>query len=240
MQTAEILSQTMCTSGKRESVAGPRRAGATSQGGPVCLQRERTGGPGRPEGQAPRGCRATATRRAAAEDHRQGRGKDPDHGRHDDGGACRLLLFPAGKRSQVEAGNPGGRLIEALAQFDFGADLLGKCGRHMEGPELAIDTHGEEEPGMEFLSDGTAAVWLAAFARAFHKGAGEHLAKGAQAPDQSAPKIQFGTGGHGLVSDAHNSGRARGVQGLSKICRNGTQHPGGGQAYANRDSADSS
>jgi hypothetical protein len=150
-------------------------------------------------------------------------GEDPDHGRHDGGGASRRLLFPAQKPPQVEAGNPGSRLFQALAQFDFGSDLPGKCGRHMEGLGLAVDTHKEEELGMEFLSAGTAAVWLAAFARTFHKGAGEHLPQGSQAPDQVAAKIQFRVGRHGLVSDANNSGRARGGQGLSKICGNGAQ-----------------
>src|SRR5512140_1772550 len=63
----------------------------------------------------------------------------------------------------------------------------------------------EEPPRVEAANPG-GGLMPAAFARTGHKGAGERLAKGSQAPDQAAAKVQFGVGRYALASDAHNRG----------------------------------
>jgi hypothetical protein len=104
-------------------------------------------------------------------------------------------LLRAKKTAQVEVGNPGGGFLEAFSQFDLGAHLAGELDGDMKGLGFALDKHGQDKLGMQFLAVGAAAVGLAALAGPFYKGAREHLAQGAEAPNQSAAKIQFRVGG---------------------------------------------
>jgi hypothetical protein len=86
------------------------------------------------------------------------------------------VLLAAQKAAQVEAGNLGGGLLEALAQFDLGANLVSQFGRDVKGLGFALDQDREEELGVKLLALGASASRFAALAGALDEGAGEHLA----------------------------------------------------------------
>ena len=73
-------------------------------------------------------------------------------------------------------GNPGRRLVEAFALFDFAAHLIRPRGGHMEGLGFALHQDGEEELGMQLLAGGAVAGRLAALAGTLDEGAGKHFA----------------------------------------------------------------
>jgi len=105
-------------------------------------------------------------------------------------------LLAAEKAAQVEVGNLGGGLLEAFAQLDLGAHLVGQLSRDMKGLGFAFDQDRKEELRVQLLARGATAGRFATLAGAHHKGAGEHLAQSAQAADQAAAESKFGVRGH--------------------------------------------
>jgi hypothetical protein len=105
-------------------------------------------------------------------------------------------LLAAQQAAQVELSDLGGGLLEALAEFDFGAHFVGQFGGNVEDFRFSIGQDREQELAMKLDAVGAAAGGLAAGAGAHDEGAGEHLAEGAEAADESAAQVEFGIGGH--------------------------------------------
>ena len=83
-----------------------------------------------------------------------------------------------------------------MPRVDLLADLFDELGRNVESFGLAIHQDGNLVLGMQILAIGATAMGSAAASLAVDQGAGQHVAKRAEAADESAAAFEAGIAGH--------------------------------------------
>ncbi len=83
-----------------------------------------------------------------------------------------------------------------MAHLNSLTHLVGQLGRNVKSFRFAIDEKGNLKLGMQILTIGAMAVGAATGAFALDEGAGEHLAEGTEAADESATQFEIGVAGH--------------------------------------------